>query len=89
MGVIVIFMVLMAAIAFWWLSRQRLTAKPWLEVGIIGDAGRAVAESELGANVKLDVAAAIGCLALECLALAPGVHRERPACFSPHWIENA
>jgi cytochrome c oxidase subunit 3 len=39
MSVIVIFMVLIAAIAFWWLSRHRLMAKPWLEVGIIGDAG--------------------------------------------------
>ena len=39
MSVIVIFMVLIAAIAFWWLSRQRLMAKPWLEVGIIGDIG--------------------------------------------------
>src|SRR5215475_10369156 len=27
----------MAAIAGWWLSQQRLTAKPWLEEGVIGD----------------------------------------------------
>jgi cytochrome c oxidase subunit 3 len=39
MSVIVIFMVLIAAIAFWWLSHQRLMAKPWLEVGIIGEDG--------------------------------------------------
>jgi cytochrome c oxidase subunit III len=38
MVVTVIFMVVMAVLVGWWLSRQGLTAKPWLEVGVIGDA---------------------------------------------------
>lgn len=38
MIVIVLFMVLMAMLAGWWLSHQRLAAKPWLEVGIIDEA---------------------------------------------------
>ena len=37
MGVVLGFMVVVAAVAGWWLSRQRLTAKPWLGVGVIGD----------------------------------------------------
>lgn len=37
MSVIVLFMVGIAAIVGWWLSHQRLTAKPWLEEGEIGD----------------------------------------------------
>lgn len=41
MVVIVIFMVVIVILAGWWLSRQGLTAKPWLEVGVIGDAGSA------------------------------------------------
>jgi cytochrome c oxidase subunit 3 len=41
MVVIVLFMVLMAMLAGWWLSRQGLTAKPWLEVGVGGGAGGA------------------------------------------------
>jgi cytochrome c oxidase subunit 3 len=38
MVVTVIFMVVIAVLAGWWLSRQGLTAKPWLEVGVSGDA---------------------------------------------------
>src|ERR1700686_4379703 len=33
MSVIILFMAGIAAIAGWWLSQQRLTAKPWLEEG--------------------------------------------------------
>jgi cytochrome c oxidase subunit III len=38
MVVIVIFMAVIAVLVGWWLSRQGLTAKPWLEVGVSGDA---------------------------------------------------
>jgi cytochrome c oxidase subunit III len=34
---IVLFMAVIAVIAGWWLSQQRLTAKPWLEEGALGD----------------------------------------------------
>src|SRR3982074_2952363 len=37
MSAIILFMAGIAAIAGWWLSQQRLTAKPWLEEGVIGD----------------------------------------------------
>lgn len=37
MSVIVLFLAVIAVIAGWWLSQQRLTAKPWLEEGPIGD----------------------------------------------------
>lgn len=37
MSAIVLFMAALAAIAAWWLSQQRLTAKPWLEEGVVGD----------------------------------------------------
>ena len=34
---ILFFLVPIAIIVAWWLSQQRLTAKPWLEVGAIGE----------------------------------------------------
>ena len=37
MGVIVLFMAALALYAGWWLSHQRLMAKPWLEEGVIGE----------------------------------------------------
>jgi cytochrome c oxidase subunit 3 len=37
MSSIILFLGLLAAIAAWWLARQRLTAKPWLEEGATGD----------------------------------------------------
>jgi len=37
MGAIFLFLGVIAAIATWWLARQRLTAKPWLEEGALGE----------------------------------------------------
>ena len=37
MSAIILFMAVIAIIAGWWLSQQRLTAKPWLEEDGIGD----------------------------------------------------
>jgi cytochrome c oxidase subunit 3 len=37
MSAIILFMAGIAAIAGWWLSQQRLAAKPWLEEGLIAD----------------------------------------------------
>jgi cytochrome c oxidase subunit 3 len=34
---IILFLAGIAGIAGWWLSQQRLTAKPWLEEGLVGD----------------------------------------------------
>jgi cytochrome c oxidase subunit 3 len=36
-GTIILFLTLVGAIVAWWLARQRLTAKPWLEEGPIGE----------------------------------------------------
>jgi cytochrome c oxidase subunit 3 len=37
MGAIILFLAVIATIIGWWLSHQRLTAKPWLEEGPIGE----------------------------------------------------
>ena len=38
MLVTVVFLVVLAVLVAWWVSRQGLTAKPWLEVGVSDDA---------------------------------------------------
>ncbi|UVK36601.1 cytochrome c oxidase subunit 3 [Mesorhizobium sp. AR10] len=37
MSVVLVFMLVVAGIAGWWLSHQRLMGKPWLEQGLLGD----------------------------------------------------
>ena len=63
MSAIILFLAVIATIAGWWLSQQRLTAKPWLEEGPIEDfpATEAIAlpAAKLGLGVFLAVA---GCL---------------------------
>ena len=38
MSAILVFMAGIAGIIGWWMARQRLASKPWLEVGLAGDA---------------------------------------------------
>jgi cytochrome c oxidase subunit 3 len=60
MSVILIFLSVIAAIVAWYLSQQRLTAKPWLEEGLIGDfAGEDAPRAKVGLGVFLAV---VGCL---------------------------
>ena len=47
------------AIVAWWLSRQRLTAKPWLEVGAIDDFPGTGASSLPAATIGLGVFLAV------------------------------
>ena len=37
MGASILFIAVLGVVAAWWLSRQRLTAKPWLEAGALGE----------------------------------------------------
>jgi len=62
MSVIVIFLAVIAGIAGWWLSQQRLMSKPWLEEGVIGpsfDTGTSLPSAKIGLAVFLAV---VGCL---------------------------
>jgi cytochrome c oxidase subunit III len=59
----ILFLAAIACIAGWWLSQQRLTAKPWLEQGVIGDPPDSGAPSLPAAKIGLGVLfAVIGCL---------------------------
>jgi len=48
-----------AVIVAWWLSQQRLTAKPWLEVGLIGEVADTGASSLPTATIGLGVFLAV------------------------------
>jgi cytochrome c oxidase subunit 3 len=37
LSAVLLFLAVIAAISGWWLSQQRLTSKPWLEEGVLGD----------------------------------------------------
>ncbi|MBR0682617.1 cytochrome-c oxidase [Roseomonas eburnea] len=63
MSAIILYIAVIGTIAAWWLSRQRLMAKPWLEVGVAGEApGTGASEippAKLGLWVFLAVVGAL------------------------------
>src|SRR6478672_1795155 len=59
MTAIVLFMAGIAAIAGWWLSQQRLAAKPWLEEGVIADFREQSTSSLPSAKIGLGVFLAV------------------------------
>ena len=59
MSAIILFMAGIAAIAGWWLSQQRLGAKPWLEEGVIVDFREEGAPSLPPAKIGLGVFLAV------------------------------
>ena len=59
MQVSVIFLTVLLAVVGWWLLQQRLTAKPWLEEGIIGEYDGTGSMSAPAAKVGLGVFMAV------------------------------
>jgi cytochrome c oxidase subunit 3 len=62
-SVVVVFLAVIGVIAGWWLSHQRLMARPWLEVDSIGDIpawpGSPIPVAKIGLGLFLAV---VGCL---------------------------
>ena len=59
MSAVVLFMAGIAAIAGWWLSQQRLAAKPWLEEGVIVDLREGSGSTPQAAKIGLGVFLAV------------------------------
>ena len=59
MSAIILFMAGIAVIAGWWLSQQRLAAKPWLEEGVIADLREEGTSSLPAAKIGLGVFLAV------------------------------
>ncbi len=70
MSIIVLFLAVVAAIAFWWLSRQRLAALPWLEVGLSAEFPRTQASRLPPAKIGLGVFLAVACCLFALLSSA-------------------
>jgi cytochrome c oxidase subunit 3 len=70
---IVLFIATIAAIAGWWLSQQRLAAKPWLEQGIAvdlrGDLGSSVPAAKIGLGVFLAVVGSLFALLISAYSM--------------------
>ncbi|AVA26017.1 cytochrome c oxidase subunit 3 [Rhizobium sp. NXC24] len=63
MSAILIFMAGLFGIIAWWMARQRLTSKPWLEAGLAGDApemrGSPATAAKVGLGIFLAVVGAL------------------------------
>jgi cytochrome c oxidase subunit III len=70
---IILFMAAMAVIAGWWLSQQRLTAKPWLEEGVIADwreeSPSSVPTAKIGLGVFLAVVGSLFALFISAYSM--------------------
>lgn len=77
MSAIVLFMAVIAVIAGWWLSQQRLTAKPWLEEGSIDDfpgtGAMAFPAAKIGLGVFLAVAGSLFALFISAYSMRMGM----------------
>ena len=73
MSTIILFMVVIAVIVGWWLSQQRLTAKPWLEEGSIDDfpgtGAMTLPAAKLGLGVFLAVATSLFALFISAYSM--------------------
>lgn len=71
-----LFLAVIAGISGWWLSQQRLTAKPWLEEGALGDFPGTGASSlpavKLGLGVFLAVAGSLFALLISAYLMRVG-----------------
>lgn len=63
MSAILIFLAVLACIIGWWMTRQRLTSKPWLEAGQAGDVqgmqGSPLPTAKIGLGIFLAVVGAL------------------------------
>ncbi|MGH9580108.1 MAG: cytochrome c oxidase subunit 3, partial [Terriglobales bacterium] len=80
MNIAFLFLAVMAGIAAWWLARQRLTAKPWLEAGPIGDTGASsLPSAKIGLGVFLAVAGSLFALLISAYSMRMEMGEWRPA----------
>lgn len=73
MSAVLLFMATIAAIAGWWLSQQRLAAKPWLEEGVAvdfhGGRGSSVPPAKIGLGVFLAVVGSLFALLISAYSM--------------------
>lgn len=94
MAVSVLLVAVLAAIAAWWLSRQRLTAKPWLEEGPVdafpGTGASPLPAATIGLGVFLAVAGSLFALFASAYLMRMHMGDWRPvrAPFLTLWLNT-
>ena len=82
MSVIILFLVVIAAIIGWWLSQQRLAAKPWLEQGVLGEfpggGASTLPPAKLGLGVFLAVVGSLFALLISSYSMRMGLTDGKP-----------
>jgi cytochrome c oxidase subunit III len=82
MGVTLLYLGVVGAIAAWWLSRQRLMAKPWLEAGAAGElpgtGASPLPAAKLGLGVFIAVASALLVLLISTYLMRMDLEDWRP-----------
>ena len=82
MSTIVLFLAAVAALIAWWLSHQRLTAKPWLEEGTLGDfpggGASTLPAAQIGLGVFLVVVSSLFALLISAYSMRMGVTDGKP-----------
>ena len=77
MSAIILFMAVIAVIVGWWLSQQRLTAKPWLEEDPIGDfpgtGAMTLPAAKIGLGVFLAVVGSLFALFISAYSMRMGM----------------
>jgi cytochrome c oxidase subunit III len=77
MGIIILLLAGLGVIAAWWLSRQRLMAKPWLEEGVAGEfpgtEASTMPAAKIGLGVFLAVVGALFALFMSAYVMRMGV----------------
>jgi cytochrome c oxidase subunit III len=82
MNITFLFLAILAVIVAWWLSQQRITAKPWLEAGPIGDTGASsVPAAKIGLGMFLAIVGSLFALLLSAysMRMEMGEWRAAPA----------
>jgi cytochrome c oxidase subunit III len=80
MNITFLFLAVLAAIVAWWLSQQRITAKPWLEAGPIGDTGASsVPAAKIGLGVFLAIVGSLFALLMSAYSMRMEMGGWRPA----------
>lgn len=80
MNIMFLFLAVLALIVAWWLSHQRISAKPWLETGPIGDTGASsIPASKIGLGVFLAVVGSLFALLISAYSMRTEMGEWRPA----------
>ena len=89
MSVVVLFLAGIAAIAGWWLAKQRLMAKPWLEEGVIGEVPhQGGMAAKVGLGVFLAVAGSLFSLLISAYFVRKDIALTGGADWQPQPIPN-